>query len=153
MSDRIKIYVASSWRNGIQPEVVKYLRTFQGFDVYDFKNPKEGDVGFSWSQIDPEWEGWDFEGYTQGLQHSLAEEGFASDWEAMTSSDVCVLVLPCGRSAHIEAGYFVGANKSLIIYIPKNCMIEPELMYKMAGSVNITDRLTSIPGLITRVLR
>ena len=35
----------------------------------------------------------------------------------------------CGRSAHTEAGWFAGAGKRVIAYIPE--MGEPELMYKL----------------------
>lgn len=35
-----KIYVASSWRNPYQPEVVAALRK-TGYEVYDFRNPKD----------------------------------------------------------------------------------------------------------------
>jgi DNA (cytosine-5)-methyltransferase 1 len=47
----MKIYVASSWRNEQQPEVVKALRD-AGHEVYDFRNPSETDKGFAWSDID-----------------------------------------------------------------------------------------------------
>lgn len=45
-----KIYVASSWRNQHQPQVVSFLRE-QGHEVYDFRHPA-GKTGFQWSQID-----------------------------------------------------------------------------------------------------
>lgn len=42
--------------------------------------------------------------------------------------DTCVLVLPCGRSAHLELGYAAGAGKqSFVLLSPDN--FEPELMY------------------------
>jgi hypothetical protein len=41
------------------------------------------------------------------------------------------LVLPCGRSAHVEAGWMKGAGRKVIAYIPNGCAIEPELMYRM----------------------
>lgn len=41
-----KIYVASSWRNSFQQDVVKFLRDV-GHEVYDFKNPPHGRGGFS----------------------------------------------------------------------------------------------------------
>lgn len=50
-----KIYVASSWRNEFQWQVVHELRRV-GHEVYDFRNPKPGDDGFHWSEIDPDWE-------------------------------------------------------------------------------------------------
>lgn len=127
---RRKIYVASSWRNDIQPEVVYALRS-AGHEVYDFKNP-HGNTGFSWSEIDENWEQWTQTEYLEALKHPLAERGFVNDWMAMEWADTCVLVMPSGRSAHIEAGYFVGAFKQLIILISDD---EPELMYKMANYV------------------
>ncbi|MCQ2145827.1 MAG: hypothetical protein MJY72_08790 [Bacteroidales bacterium] len=38
----MKIYVASSWRNPHYPAVVAALRD-AGFDVYDFRNPGDGE--------------------------------------------------------------------------------------------------------------
>jgi len=128
----MKIYVASSWRNDYQPEVVRTLRELD-HEVYDFKHPHEGDDGFHWSEIDGGWQQWDSPRYIEALRHPIAERGFKNDWEAMVAADACVLVLPCGRSAHIEAGYFVGAGKPLLILL--GGQMEPELMYKMATGV------------------
>ena len=50
----------------------------------------------------------------------------------MEKADTCVLVLPCGRSAHLEAGFFVGVDKKLIILLSDG---EPELMYSMADLI------------------
>ena len=47
-----RIYVASSWRNTLQPGVVAALRG-DGHEVYDFRNPAPGVKGFAWSEIDP----------------------------------------------------------------------------------------------------
>jgi hypothetical protein len=135
------LYIASSWRNVIQPGVVATFRSL-GFDVYDFKNPPNR-TGFSWREVDPDWKGWTTEAYIKALESPAAKQGYESDWNAMVAADGCVLVLPCGRSAHIEAGYFVGAKKTLHIYIPEQQ--EPELMYKMATSISSTyDHLISV---------
>ena len=127
----MKIYVASSWRNNFQPHIVDALRGI-GHEVYDFKNPAPGNNGFHWSEIDPNWERWQAEEYLIALAHPISEAGFKSDWDAMQWSDVGVLVLPCGRSAHLEAGYFVGAGKPLYIVLGDENPVIPELMYKMA---------------------
>ena len=39
----MKIYVASSWRNLLQPGIVLALRRC-GHEVYDFRNPAPGDT-------------------------------------------------------------------------------------------------------------
>ncbi len=133
------IYVASSWRNDYQPSVVTALRD-DGFAVYDFRNPTypAGLVprprgGFHWSDIDAQWERWDLKAYTRGLDHQLAVEGFRSDAEALQACTACVLVLPSGRSAHLEGGYVVGLGRPLFVYIPDVIRVEPELMYKLAA--------------------
>lgn len=122
-----KIYVASSWRNVYQPGVVDILRHL-GHEVYDFRNP-EGRTGFSWSDVDPDWQQWDTRQYRDALHNPISEAGFQSDYAGMCWADICVLVLPCGRSAHVEAGVMKGLGKPVFVYSPEKQ--EPELMYKL----------------------
>lgn len=128
----MKIYVASSWRNELQPAVVALLRA-AGFSVYDFKNPSEGNGGFHWSEIDPHWKEWSAQQFIKGLEHPIAEDGYGRDYTAMAAADACVLVLPCGRSAHLEAGWFAGKGKPVHVLLSDG---EPELMYKMATKLH-----------------
>ena len=127
-----KIYVASSWRNELQPMVVEVLRAY-GHEVYDFRNPAPGNTGFAWSEIDPDWQKWSANEYIAALEHPISEAGFKSDFNAMQWCDVIVLVLPCGRSAHLEAGWGCGAGKA--VFILTHDGEEPELMAKMATGV------------------
>ena len=127
-----RIYVASSWRNPYFPDVVKRLRE-AGHEVYDFRNPPHGGAGFHWTDIDPDAPRWTYAQYAEGLRHPLAERQFQADIDALTWADTCVLVLPCGRSAHTEAGWMAGAGKRVIAYLPE--MVEPELMYKLFDGV------------------
>lgn len=130
---KLNIYVASSWRNEFYPEVVSALRE-AGMDVYDFRNPPSGEGGFKWSYIDENYMDWTPEQYREHLKNNtLAVKQLKSDIEAMKSCDACVLVLPCGRSAHTEAGWFAGAGKRVVVYIP--CKQEPELMYGLFADV------------------
>lgn len=129
----MKIYVASSWRNNYQPAVVLALME-AGHKVYDFKNPEWNDKGFHWTEIDGGWESWTFDRYLEALTHPLAESGFQSDMDAMKWADACVLVLPCGRSAHLELGWFVGQEKATCILHDADSFIEPELMSRMCDA-------------------
>lgn len=124
----MNVYVASSWRNDRQPTVVTALRV-AGHEVYDFRNPAGHDRGFHWSDIDSKWESWSPLRFRDALDHHIAVDGFELDWGAMRVCDACVLVMPCGRSAHLESGYFVGCGKPLVILLSDG---EPELMYRMA---------------------
>lgn len=123
----MKIYVASSWRNPIQPFVVRDLRE-AGHEVYDFRHPAPGNTGFQWPEIGPDWQDWTAAQFRDSLAHPIAERGFGYDMAALESSEACVLVLPSGRSAHLEAGYAIGAGKPTVVLLHKG---EPELMYKM----------------------
>ncbi len=134
-----KVYVASSWRNAYQPEVVRRLRE-AGHEVYDFRNPKDNPGGFHWSDVDENWQDWSPEQYISNLDNPIAQKGFKADFDAMKWADSCVLVLPCGRSAHTEAGWFAGKGLKTIVYIPEKQ--EPELMYKIFDAV--TDSIEDI---------
>jgi hypothetical protein len=142
----VKIYVASSWRNEFQPEVVRKLRAL-GHEVYDFR--EEGDGwgsggsgagGFGWKEIDVDWQSWGLKEYLKALQHPRAEEGFRRDMDALRRADACIMVMPCGPSASMEMGYAVGAGKLVAVYCP--AIREPDLMIKMAS--HITERWSSI---------
>ena len=128
-----KIYVASSWRNRYYTEVVERLRE-AGHEVYDFRNPPHGQGGFKWQNLDPDFDKWGVEEYRAGLQHPASELQFQCDLDALNWADTCLLVLPCGRSAHTEAGWMKGSGKRTIVYIPE--MQEPELMYKLFDLVS-----------------
>ena len=130
------IYVASSWRCERQPSVVETLRG-DGHDVYDFRAPPGGS-GFSWKDVEP---GdlsvpasngsplVDVETYLAMVNHPVAVAGYDVDLAAMKEADTCVLVLPCGRSAHLELGWFVGKGKRTAILLETE--MEPELMYRL----------------------
>jgi hypothetical protein len=137
-----------------QPFLVAQLRVL-GHDVYDFKNPPHGRGGFSWKDIDPNWEDWSMSEYEDALRHEIAERGYASDFEGMQWADICILVLPCGASAHTEAGFMKGLGKKVFVYgMPK----EAELMYKvfdgfildtqdMEEKFDTSTRLLDTPGI------
>ena len=124
----MKVYVASSWRNAHQPRVVIALRD-AGHEVYDFRHPGEGERGFAWSDIDPNWQRWSVDDFRLGLRHDLARHAFRRDQEALEWCDACVLVLPSGMSAHLEAGWCAGRDKLVVVYAPE--IREAELMYKL----------------------
>ncbi|TIV83820.1 MAG: hypothetical protein E5V64_06555 [Mesorhizobium sp.] len=131
-----RIYVASSWRNEHQPNVVEAL-LHSGHEVYDFRNPANGVKGFAWSEIDPEWQAWSAARYRELLTtHPIAARGFVSDLRGMQWADTCVLLLPSGRSAHLEAGWFCGQGKRCIILTRDG--EEPELMALLATDICIS---------------
>lgn len=151
----MKIYVASSWRNLLQPAIVLALQRC-GHRVYDFRNPiadwtEEGreapEPGFAWSSIDPNWKNWTAPEYREALQHPLAVKGYGHDIAALKACDACVLVLPSGRSASWEFGYAMGQGKQgTVVQLDE---IEPELMYREAAIITSMHELFdafALPG-------
>jgi nucleoside 2-deoxyribosyltransferase len=132
MPEPRKIYLASSWRNPAQPETVIWLRSL-GHEVYDFRNPATNDSGFSWREIDPYWLHWSAAQYLVALTSEEAKRGYAFDKNALDWCDTCILLLPCGRSAHLEAGYAIGQGKPT--YIVLDDTFEPELMYLLGARI------------------
>lgn len=131
----MKIYVASSWRNTLQPSVVSMLRVF-GHEVYDFRHPATDRNGFAWRDCGS-MNAYTVSGYLQAIQSQRAQEGFALDKQALDWCDVCVMVLPCGRSAHLEAGYACGQGKR-VYFLLHETAFEPELMYLLGTACATT---------------
>lgn len=153
------VYVASSWRNEMQPAVVHLLRA-AGIDCYDFRDPHgDGRGGFSWKDVRDEprsdgpvaAKGTDWvpaEEYLRMIEHPAALDGFANDLAAMERADTFVLVLPCGKSAHLEAGWAMGAGKRVVILLEDP--VEPELMYRTAyeaGGTIVADTMALLAAL------
>lgn len=125
-----RIYIASSWKNA---ETVREIATSLaaiGYGVYDFT---DGDMHFSFNAADIE----RFAGKREEIDWLEFNEcpeahlAFKADRFGINWADAVLMLLPCGRSAHLEAGYAVGRNKPLIIYgdLPKG---EFETMYGFA---------------------
>lgn len=127
----LRIYLASSWRNPYHTGVLSALRGI-GYEVYDFKNPKPGNHGFGWAEIDPNWENWSPRAYRRGVEHPVAKAHFRHDWDAMNWANTGVLLLPCGKDAHIEAGYLAGAGRRIFILLADPDQPAAELMYSIA---------------------
>lgn len=125
-----RIYLASSWRNPNQPEVLAALRA-AGHEVYDFRNPAPGKNGFSWRDCGSQAaldHAKTIPSYLEAIQSDRAAEGFSFDKAALDWCDTCVLALPCGRSAHLELGYATGQGKDTYVLLHED-KFEPELMY------------------------
>ena len=122
-----KIYLASSWRNEYHKDVLEALRN-DGHEVHDYRDPAGY---FRWNDVHPDadWKNWSPEQFKEALTHKQAFVGFNRDMQGLDGSNTCVLLLPSGRSAHIEAGYAIGKGKDTFILMPEK--VEPELMYKM----------------------
>lgn len=76
--------------------------------------------------------------YRQALQRPAAQNTFRFDRDNIDNCNTFLMVLPCGKSAHLELGYAAGIGKDTLIYMPQ----EPErwdVMYNFAGGIVFND--------------
>ena len=147
------IYVATSWRNTLQPKAVEELRKL-GYNVYDFRNP-EGGTGFAFGEVAADMTAngtyidWNHESdnphiLEDVLNHPRCVAGFESDFAAMQAADIVVLLLPSERDAHLEIGWAVGAGKQTHIVLDNPC--KASLMYRAVDYLhpNLADLLVTL---------
>lgn len=104
------IYIASSWKNEkLVGKLAEMLRQF-GIEVYCFAERGEGQFHFNWSECTDSRD----DGRTC-LKTEQSKRAFANDKYFLDWANVCVLVNPCGRDAHLEAGYVKGKGGRLFI--------------------------------------
>lgn len=75
---------------------------------------------------------------------------FEEDLKWLDWCNVVVMLVPCGKSAHLEAGYAKGQGKQLYIYgdFPSN---EYEVMYHFANGLFRTEELDRLKEALRRI--
>jgi nucleoside 2-deoxyribosyltransferase len=126
---QLRIYVASSWRNKLLDTVFAALNKMNHV-AYDFRHA-DTTAAFSFKNLGakditaPE--------TARALIHAApARAQLQRDLDAIQSCDVLILLNPCGRSAHFEAGMAVQMGKRVVVLQDKN---EPDLLYATADRV------------------
>jgi len=115
---KMKIYLASSWKNkDTVLELAKTLRD-NGHEVDAFCDEKNR-ISFNWSELLSimNQEGHDIRTMDARdmLKHWRVQAAFKEDKKWIDWADVILMLMPCGRSSHLEAGYAVGSGKKLYI--------------------------------------
>lgn len=123
------IYLIGSMRNPEVPRIAKLLRE-QGLEVFDdWHSPGEN--------TDECWQAYErFRGrnYKEALNGYHAKHVFEFDKAHLDRCDYVLLVLPAGKSGHLELGYVIGTGKPGFILLTE----EPErfdIMYNFATDI------------------
>lgn len=109
----MRLYIASSWK--LEPElkvIAKELRKIEGLEVDLFCDPASGRYIFYIDELDIPRE--KMSALTL-LQHWQVHKAADSDYAAIDWCDVLLLILPCGKSSHWEAGYADGIGKKVYV--------------------------------------
>lgn len=142
----LRVYVASSWRNTYYPHVRAMLAE-RGFSVMDWR---EGDQPLgTWGAADERFgtatllQTWSPPLAVEAARHPKTIATFAKDMKLLDAADALVLLTPCGRSAHLEAGIAFGRKMPCAVLYKTGA--EPEVM--TAGMVPIADELDLVEWL------
>jgi len=123
-----KLYLIGSLRNPEIPKIANELREL-GFDVFDDWFAAGPEADDKWKEYE-ETRGRSF---SDALNGEAARHVFGFDFQHLSVSDVVVLVLPAGKSGHLELGWALGRHKRG--YILHNNPDRWDVMYKFAHGV------------------
>lgn len=133
------IYLIGSLRNPEVIEIAKILRN-KGHEVFD-------DWYAAGEIADDSWRDYEKQrgrSYVEGLSGLAAEHVYNFDRHHLEKADTGILVLPAGKSGHLELGWLLGRGKRGYILLD-----DPDrwdVMYKFADGVfvNIEDLLAAL---------
>lgn len=141
----MKLYLIGSLRNPNVPNVAEQLRSL-GLEVFD-------DWYAAGERADDAWKDYEMSRghtYREGLQGFAANHVFSFDKHHLDTSDAAALVLPAGRSGHLELGYMAGQGKRTAILLSDEGRWD--VMYRFADRVcmNIDELVQWARGLSER---
>lgn len=121
----MKIYLIGSLRNSKIPEIANEIRS-HGFEVFDdwyAPGPEADDYWKNYEEVRGR-------NYLEALEGHAAKHIYEFDKKHLDESDCAVMVLPCGKSGHLELGYTIGSGKPG--YILLDTPDRWEVMYQFA---------------------
>lgn len=130
----MRIYIATSWKmENIAKGLTASLRE-RGHEVDCFCDQSSGRSVFHWSVFVDKEE--DLKKYDalSFINEPQVRQAFREDRNWLDWAEAVVLIVPSGRSAHLEAGYAKGRGKRLFIWgdFPKG---EFDVMYGFADGL------------------
>lgn len=125
----MSIYLVGSLRNPEVPLLAQALRA-EGHDVFD-------DWYSAGPEADERWQEYELtrgRSYVEALAGAHARNVFEFDKRHIEQADTVILVMPAGKSAHLELGWAAGQGKTTYVLLDG----EPErfdIMYRFVDGV------------------
>lgn len=127
----MKVYLIGALKNRAIMDLANDLRSAVGCEVFD-----------DWLAPGPEADGFlrEYElnrehSYAEALRGHAAQHVFHFDKHHLDTSDVAVLVLPAGKSGHLELGYMAGQGKRTYVLLEDQEPDRIDIMYNFADGV------------------
>lgn len=130
----MNIYLIGSLRNPEVPNVANRIRAL-GHEVFD-------DWFAAGPEADDKWREYEISrgrDYLEALNGAAAKNVFAFDKRHLDAADAAVLLLPAGKSGHLELGYVIGSGRRG--YVLLDTPDRWDVMYQFASGVfnNVDD--------------
>lgn len=149
--ESMKIYIATSWKMESVAKIVAETLKNDGHYVDCFCDSVSGRYVFHWTELVEKEE--DLKNYNaiSFLNDPRTKKAFDEDKMWIDWADAVVMLHPCGKSAHLEAGYAKGQGKLLFMWgkWPKG---EFDVMYGFADMIFDEDELGKLRDVLKRYL-
>jgi len=141
----MKIYIASSWKNEFQVKALAKMLRNDGHEVDAFCEKHKGRYVFHFSELGD----MTFINAITFLQDERSQKAFKEDKKWIDWAETIILLLPAGKSSHLEAGYAKGQGKKLYIVgsFPDG---EFDVMYGFADGLIKIEELSKLFNLLRR---
>lgn len=124
-----QIYLIGSLRNPNIPVIGNELRK-QGFTIFDDWHAAGPEADDHWKEYEKN----RGRTYPEALAGAAAKNVYEFDKRNLEASDAAVLVLPAGRSGHLELGYMAGRGKYTYVLM-ENDTDRWDVMYQFSNGV------------------
>ena len=124
-----KIYLIGSLRDKRIPKIANEIREKTGHEVFD-------DWFAPGPRADDHWRGYETargRSYGEALKGLAATHIFSFDKTHLDNAEIGVLILPSGRSCHLELGYMLGQGK--LGYVLMDNPERWDVMYQFATGI------------------
>ena len=114
MSEKKQIYIIGSLRNEKIPHIAKALRKlgFKVFDDWFSPGPEADEFWRKYEKVRGST-------YKEALRNFAATHVYEFDKHHIDESQIGVLIMPAGKSGHLELGYMIGQGKPcFVISVP-----------------------------------
>lgn len=127
----VSIYLVASLRNEKIPSIANALRK-AGHSVFDDWHSGGPDADDAWKR----YEGIRNRTYAEAIRGHHATHIFEFDMKHIKEADVGILVLPAGRSAHLELGLMIGrGQRGYVLFDEELARDRWDIMYKIAHGI------------------
>ena len=135
-----RIYIASSWKNQNQVLALATRLELEGFEVDAFCRSTDKRYAFHWSEmVDSEFELMNYDAISF-IDDPKVQRAYNEDKKWLDWANCVVMLMPCGRSSHLEAGYGKGQGKRVFLY-GEFAKGEFDVMYALADGLFRTEEV------------